>query len=146
MGKCEKSLVPCIFVVIFIILFNLRPSTINGVKGLNLLIIKKRGCISHLTGVAVVSTIAMRNITSSSPFTLSRMNEGPRSIENRNGEPRTLDPSDIILRNLRNLQQSPEMVVLDLNPGAGFGNYVGGLSSLFAVAVIRGVSFRGKIN
>ena len=53
--------------------------------------------------------------------------------------------SKTILKRLKALQSSHSYVVYSYYQGAGFGNFVNGLLTMYAVAICKGAAFRGAL-
>lgn len=53
---------------------------------------------------------------------------------------------ETLLHNLSQLQNSPQIVVLEAARAAGFGNWVRGLVTMYTVALCRGMGFRGRLH
>lgn len=51
---------------------------------------------------------------------------------------------EVLLHNLAQLQNSPNVVVLESAISAGFGNWVRGLITMYTIALCRGMGFRGR--
>ena len=49
-----------------------------------------------------------------------------------------------VLSNLETMQKSKKVVVYTPEGGAGFGNYAGGLVTLFTIAVCKGAAFKSS--
>ena len=50
-----------------------------------------------------------------------------------------------VLKRLTALQSSHSYVVYSYYQGAGFGNFVNGLLTMYAVAICKGAAFRGAL-
>ena len=81
-------------------------------------------------------------------FTKEKTSQQPTSIfPSRSPENSDEDyeaPSRKVLSNLETMQKSKKVVVYIPEGGAGFGNYAGGLVTLFTIAVCKGAAFKSS--